>query len=131
MPEHKDGTPKPRKRMDRDEREALIVKEAVNFFAEHGLEGKTRDLAAQIGITQPLLYRYFPSKESLIERVYQEVYVSRWNPEWETLISNREIDFLDRMVRFYQEYADKIYDYAWVRIFIFPASRVWTSMIVT
>ncbi|MEP4193996.1 MAG: helix-turn-helix domain-containing protein, partial [Sneathiella sp.] len=61
-----------RKRMSPGSRETLIVEEAITFFAEHGLEGKTRDLAKRLGITQPLLYRYFPSKEKLIERVYQE-----------------------------------------------------------
>lgn len=109
--------------MEREEREALIVKEAVSFFAEHGLEGKTRDLAARIGITQPLLYRYFPSKESLIERVYQEVYVSRWNSEWETLIADRSQPLVDRMIRFYIEYADAIYDYVWVRIFVYSGLK--------
>lgn len=118
----KNTSPK-RKRMDRDEREALIVQEAVQFFAEVGFEGKTRDLAARIGITQPLLYRYFPSKDSLIERVYQEVYVSRWNPAWETLIRDRSQPLTNRLTRFYQEYADAIYDYVWVRIFVFSGLK--------
>ena len=47
------------------EREAQIVAEAVRFFAETGFEGQTRELAARLGITQPLLYRYFPTKEAL------------------------------------------------------------------
>lgn len=115
--------PKLRKRMGREEREAHIVREAVKFFAEHGLEGKTRDLAERIGITQPLLYRYFPSKESLIERVYQEVYVSRWNPRWEELITDRSQPLADRMIRFYKEYADAIYDYVWVRIFVYSGLK--------
>jgi len=109
--------------MERGAREAHIVAEAINFFAERGLEGKTRDLAKRIGITQPLLYRYFPSKDSLIERVYQEVYVSRWNPDWETLIADREQSLMARMVRFYCEYADAIYDYNWVRIFVFSGLK--------
>ncbi len=69
-----------RKRLPREERERLIVREAVAFFAEVGFDGQTRELARRIGITQPLLYRYFPSKDALIDRVYQEAYLNRWNP---------------------------------------------------
>lgn len=113
----------PKKRMDPDAREAHIVAEAVQFFAEHGFEGKTRDLAARIGITQPLLYRYFPSKESLIERVYQEVYVRRWNPAWEPLIADRSVALPDRLCRFYKEYSRAIYDYVWVRMFVYSGLK--------
>lgn len=112
-----------RKRMSRDEREKMIIDGAVCFFAEHGFEGKTRELAAELGITQPLLYRYFPSKEALIERVYDAVYVQRWQPRWETLLVNRDFPLHDRLVRFYQEYARAVYDYVWVRIFMFAGLK--------
>lgn len=118
------GAPKRRrKRMSPEERESLIVDEAVCFFAEHGVEGKTRDLAKRLGITQPLLYRYFPSKESLIERVYQEVYVRRWDPRWEVLITDRGRRLEDRLIQFYKEYSGAVYDYVWVRIFLFSGLR--------
>jgi len=109
--------------MGRDEREALIVSEAVKFFAEQGFAGNTRDLAKRIGITQPLLYRYFPSKDSLIERVYQEVYVSRWNPAWEPLLRDRSMALVDRLIEYYQAYADAVYDYSWVRIFLYSGLK--------
>ncbi|MCK5444330.1 MAG: TetR/AcrR family transcriptional regulator [Rhodospirillaceae bacterium] len=111
------------KRMAPKDREAMIVKEAVLYFAEHGLEGSTRKLARQIGITQPLLYRYFPSKESLIERVYQEVYVQRWNSKWDSLIPDRSQPLKQRLYRFYKEYAAAVYDYVWVRIFVFSGLK--------
>lgn len=109
--------------MSREEREELIVKEAVCFFAEFGFEGKTRDLAARLGITQPLLYRYFPSKDHLIERVYQEVYVRRWNSKWEDLITDRSLSLEERLCRFYKEYARAVYDYVWVRIFLYSGLK--------
>ncbi len=115
--------PAQKKRMDPDQREAHIVAEAVRFFAEHGFEGKTRDLAKRIGITQPLLYRYFPSKESLIERVYQEVYVRRWNPAWEGLITDRHVALPDRLCSFYKEYSRAVYDYVWVRMFVYSGLK--------
>ncbi|WP_395352862.1 TetR/AcrR family transcriptional regulator [Variovorax sp. UC122_21] len=62
---------------------------AIAFFSERGLDGQTRELAQQIGITHPLLYHYFPNKRALIERVYEEVYLERWQQEWEEWLSDR------------------------------------------
>ncbi|HUC61235.1 MAG TPA: TetR/AcrR family transcriptional regulator [Alphaproteobacteria bacterium] len=112
-----------RKRLTPDERERRIAQEAVRFFAERGFEGQTRELAKRIGITQPLLYRYFPSKEALIERVYQEVFVGRWNPHWEEWLDDRSRPLEERLVRFYQDYARTILGYEWVRLFMFSGLR--------
>jgi len=112
-----------RKRMSPENRKALIVNEAISFFAEHGFEGRTRDLAERMGITQPLLYRYFPNKESLIEQVYQEVYIQRWNPQWEGLISDRDRPLQDRLTEFYRAYSRAVYDYVWVRIFLYSGLK--------
>jgi len=112
-----------RKRLDRTTREKLIVEEAIKFFAEFGFEGRTRDLAKRIGITQPLLYSYFPNKESLIERVYQEVYLQRWNPEWEGIIGDRDRPLEERLCEFYKAYSGAVFDYVWVRIFIYSGLK--------
>jgi AcrR family transcriptional regulator len=74
----------PRKRLPRNEREQMIVQEAIRFFAEVGFEGQTRELARRLGITQPLIFRYFPTKDDLIERVYQEVYLPGGRSCWKT-----------------------------------------------
>ena len=63
-----------RRRLSPTVREQQIVDEAIQFFAEVGFGGRTRELAKRIGITQPLLYRYFPTKEELIDRVFDEVF---------------------------------------------------------
>lgn len=112
-----------RRRLRPDERERLIVAEAVRFFAEVGFEGHTRDLAKRLNITQPLLYRYFPSKEALIDRVYQEVYVNRWNPEWEVWLEDRSQPLQQRLLRYYRDYARTILDPAWIRIFFFAGLK--------
>jgi len=111
------------KRLSPEEREAHIVKGAIEFFSEVGFEGKTRDLANSLGITQPLLYRYFPTKDILIERVYQEVYVQRFKPEWTELITDRSIPIRDRLIKFYSEYEDIISNYQWVRLFMFAGLK--------
>ena len=56
-------------RLPREERERRIVQEAIRFFAEAGFGGDTRELAKRVNVTHPLLFRYFPSKDALIERV--------------------------------------------------------------
>jgi AcrR family transcriptional regulator len=105
------------------EREAAILDGAVAFFAEVGFEGGTRELASRLGITQPLLYRYFPSKEVLLDRVYQEVYLSRWNPQWESWLIDQSRPLEDRLTVFYQDYARVIMTYEWVRLFMFAGLK--------
>ena len=72
--ERPEGAEKPRRRrLPSDERRREFVTRAVEFFAEEGFESSTRGLAKRLGVTQPLLYRYFPSKEDLIQEVYETV----------------------------------------------------------
>jgi AcrR family transcriptional regulator len=104
-------------RLGPEEREQQIVKIAIDHFATHGFSGSTRELARQIGVTQPLLYRYFPSKEALIDRVYDEVYT--WDTSWEKLIADRAIPMQERLYRFYKSYTKTILRREWIRIFIF------------
>lgn len=104
-------------------REEIIVREAVRFFAEFGFEGQTRELAKRLNITQPLLYRYFETKDTLVERVYQEVFLRRWNPFWEELISDRTKPLRERLVAFYRDYSQMILTYEWVRLFMFSGLK--------
>ncbi|AUT68312.1 MULTISPECIES: TetR/AcrR family transcriptional regulator [Paraburkholderia] len=105
------------RRLSPEVRERQILLKAIDHFATHGFSGSTRELARQLGVTQPLLYRYFSSKEALIDRVYDEVY--QWNPQWEKLITDRSVGIQERMVRFYSAYANVILRREWIRIFIF------------
>jgi AcrR family transcriptional regulator len=108
-----------RKRLSTAEREQQILKGAIKFFSERGLDGQTRDLAKEIGITHPLLYHYFPTKQALIERVYQEVYLGRWKTQWEVLLDDTSLALEEKLTRFYQDYAATILNPEWIRIFIF------------
>lgn len=109
----------PRIRMAPQDRERLIVDHAMRFFAEQGLEGQTRELARRLNITQSLLYRYFPSKDALIERVYEKWFNELWNPDWQDWITDRNMPLEDRLVRLYRDYVRVIYNYEWVRLFSF------------
>jgi len=109
----------PRQRLARAEREQQIVDGAVRFFAEVGFGGQTRELAQRLGVTQPLLYRYFPTKQDLIERVYEAVFIGRWNPEWRALIEDRSRPLRDRLIDFYRAYTQDVLTYEWMRIYMF------------
>ena len=104
-------------------REKQIVTEAIAFFADHGFGGRTRELAKRIGITQPLLYRYFASKEALIERVYQEVFVGRWKEDWQKILCDRDLPLRKRLTRIYYEYARVVDNREWVRILILAGMK--------
>src|SRR5436309_7369525 len=53
-------------RMCADERKQAIVKAALPLFARKGFaETTTKDLASAAGVSEPLIYKHFPSKEAL------------------------------------------------------------------
>jgi len=97
----------------------MIVDAAISFFADVGFAGQTRELARRIGVTQSLLFRYFPTKDALIERVYRDVYLDRWKPYWEIVLKDRSIPLAARITNFYTDYMHTIADYEWIRIFMF------------
>lgn len=113
------STPAPRRRLAPEDREHQILQAAIAFFARHGFEASTRDLAKELNVTQPLLYRYFPTKEALVDRVYEEVFVRRWNPEWEEWLADRSVPLRQRLVHYLRDYAGFILRNEWVRIFIY------------
>ena len=113
----------PRRNMRAVERERFILDEAIKFFAEQGFGGQTRELAKRMGITHSAIYRHFPSKEALIERVYEEVYLSRWSPSWASLIQDRSLTLQARLSQFYLEYVQQVFEYNWVRIFVFSGMK--------
>lgn len=113
----------PRRRLSYDERRAEFVANAIEFFAQEGFESSTRGLARRLNVTQPLLYRYFPSKDDLIAEVYEAVYVQRWRDEWGRLLSDRSRPVRDRMVEFYHAYTDAIFNDDWMRIFLFSGLK--------
>ena len=101
------------------ERERQILDGAIRFFSEHGLNAQLRDLAADIGVTHPLVYHYFPTKQALVDRVFREVFEGRWKPEWEALLDDRQLTVPDKLIRFYQDYSRTVLTREFVRILVF------------
>ena len=124
MAERTDASPQTkRKRLPSAERKADFIEKAIQFFADEGFESSTRGLARRLGVTQPLLYRYFPSKDDLISEVYDAVYVNRWRPEWETLLRDRTRSVKQRLNDFYNVYTDVIFNREWMRIYLFSGLK--------
>ncbi len=112
------GRASSRRRLSPESREEQILQAAISFFARRGFEASTRELAAEIGITQPLLYRYFSTKEALVDKVFEEVFLRRWNPEWEEWLADRGVPLADRLKRYLNDYASFVLKGEWIRIFI-------------
>ena len=108
-----------RVRLSPEARSDLILRGAIRFFAERGFQGQTRDLAKQLGISTGLLFRYFPTKDALIDRIYEEIFEGRWKPEWDEILGNRSRDLRERLIAFYLDYSQMLHDYEWGRIYLY------------
>ncbi|MBV9565970.1 MAG: TetR/AcrR family transcriptional regulator [Bradyrhizobium sp.] len=111
------------KRLSPDDRRREFVAKATEFFAEEGFDGGTRDLARRLGVTQPLLYRYFPSKDDLIREVYRTVYLEPLDSGWERLLSDRSRPLRDRLLEFYHAYTKVIFRRKWLRIYLYSGLK--------
>jgi AcrR family transcriptional regulator len=105
-----------RRRLPAAQREQMILEAAIDFFAEHGFEAQIRQLADHIGVSQALIFRYFASKEELVERVYHRTFLARWDPSWESMLADRAIPLRTRLRRLLKSYLSVVDDRRWIRI---------------
>lgn len=106
-----------------DDRRKEFVAKATEFFAEEGFGGATRDLARRLGVTQPLLYRYFPSKDDLIKEVYRTVYLEPFDTAWDKLLTDRSWPLRTRLREFYSAYTKVIFTRKWLRIYFYSGLK--------
>jgi AcrR family transcriptional regulator len=111
------------RRLSPDDRRREFVAKATEFFSEEGFGGGTRALARRLGVTQPLLYRYFPSKDDLIKEVYRTVYLDPLDTGWERLLTDRTRPLRDRLLEFYRTYTDAIFTRKWLRIYLYSGLK--------
>jgi AcrR family transcriptional regulator len=111
------------KRLSPDDRRREFVAKATEFFADEGFDGGTRDLARRLGVTQPLLYRYFPSKDDLIKEVYRAVYLDPLDTGWEKLLTDRSRPIRDRLQEFYNAYTSVLFTRKWLRIYLYSGLK--------
>ena len=108
-----------KRRMNTAERKRQILDRAIQFFAQHGMDGQLRNLTKELGVTHTLLYHYFPTKDALIQEVYKEVFESRWKPEWEELLDDQMLSPEEKFNAFYLDYTNTVLTHDFVRILIF------------
>ena len=71
-PRGRPGQPKPR--VDKAARGQAVLDAAVDVFAEKGLQVATmQDVADRMGVAKILIYRLYPSRQSLIDALFGEM----------------------------------------------------------
>jgi AcrR family transcriptional regulator len=124
MPHSQSAQGGPKKMRKASEQRARdIVSAAAEHFAEVGFGGSTRAIAKRVGVTQPLLYRYFPNKDDLIEAVYRHVYLERWNQSWDQDLKDRSISTRARFEKFYIEYTEITFTPLWLKLSYYAGLR--------
>jgi AcrR family transcriptional regulator len=122
-----------RRRLAPEARARMILEGAITFFAERGFDGQIRDLAETLGVSQALIFTYFGNKGTLLEQVYDEVFLSRWRDVWLDDLRDRAQPLRERMEAFYISYLDAIDEPIWIRIVLHSglASNELTSRYVS
>ena len=100
------------------ERRAQILAAASTYFSEHGLGTQTRAIAEACGVTQRLLYRYFPSKAALLSAVYDEQIVAPFKAVWIVKLKDRSVPVKTRIEEFYEDYFASVLTRHWLRLFM-------------
>lgn len=103
------------------ERRKRLVEQAADFFAEYGLTAQTRALAAACGVSQRLLYRFFPTKAALLEEVYQAAILGPYKAVWFEQLRDRTRPVEVRLEEFYRDYCDAVLTRRWLRLFMYAS----------
>ena len=108
-------------RMSHADRRAQILSTASEFFAENGLTGQTRRLAEAAGVSQRLLYRFFPTKEDIVSEVYREEILGAFKGKWFVDLRDRSKPVEHRISLFYKDYLDHTLTRKWLRLFLYAS----------
>lgn len=80
-------------RLSSQDRRSAILKSAIQLFAERGFRGvTTRELAAEVGVSEPVLYQHFPSKRDLYTAIIEASRDEHYESELEGLEKLAECD---------------------------------------
>lgn len=109
-----------RKRISGDARQAAIVAAAAQLFAERGFNGSTREIATRLGVTQALLYRYFPAKQNLVKAVFAS-FREDWDKSRAAVLADTARPLADRITDFYAAYIRRHSGFSGVRLFMHAA----------
>jgi AcrR family transcriptional regulator len=90
--------------MTADERRNKIVEETVRLVATHGVRGTTTvRIASAAGVTEPTLYRYFPSRRAMLLAALDRVF----DAAFEVFSSSMNDDPVERLRGAYRVHSQK------------------------
>ena len=104
------------RRLEPGVRAEQILDEATHFFSELGFNAQITDLAARLGISHALIFRYFGNKQNLINQVYKRVFVEPWSDDWMRDLADRSLPLQQRIERFYVAYLEVVDNPLWIRV---------------
>lgn len=111
-----DATARSPRRLEPGVRAEQILDEATRFFAERGFTAQITDLAARLGISHALIFRYFGTKQNLIDQVYKRIFVEPWSEAWMRDLADRSVPLKERIERFYVNYLETVDNPLWIRV---------------
>ncbi len=104
------------------ERKALILDRAADYLSENGFPVRTRRLAAAAGISQRLIYYFFPNKSALIDEIYASAIQGPFKADLvRRSLSDRSRPVEDRLRDFYEDYFDTLLTRRWTRLLIYSS----------
>ena len=106
-------------RLSQQTRRRVIIEEAIKLFAEKGFHASTRELAQRVGVAQPLLFQHFQTKDALIQAIFDTWFERMSARDWVGQLGDKKRDLRSRLIEFFFSYATTIYDYNWIRIYMF------------
>jgi AcrR family transcriptional regulator len=120
-PVRKDAALTDVQRMPSEERRLQILNAAIDLLCESGDGLHTRTLAKRLGVSHALLFKYFSSKSDILDAVFQTVYIDRFPEPLSRKVETASEDIPGKWASIYTEYAPRIFELRWVRIFVSTA----------
>lgn len=92
------------------DKEIRIINAAINIFSEKGFEAtRTREIADRAGIAEGTIFRYFPTKDAILERMVPlliRVMLPRFTGPIERIIKNHATDSVENI--FFEIITDRL-----------------------
>jgi AcrR family transcriptional regulator len=109
------------KRLPSEIRRSKILGVAIELFSSNGMSFTPRDVADAAGVTQPLIFRHFKSKEELVDAIYFEHFEGIFDQSWLNQLQDRSKSLYHRLTDFYMNYTNVVFQQNWMRVYFWSA----------
>ena len=117
-------TKKKRERLSAEQRRDLIVRKAIELFAQQGFRAtRVKDIADRVGTSDALVFQHFPTKRDLYNAMLDELCARRHFTEVEQLLYYApEYDLEDVLIRLSAWVLEQTEaEPAWLRLILYAA----------